>query len=224
MTKRASTLILLVAISLTGTILAIAIPATPPLISLSEGKDPVNQTRSIRISLAERKPEQAPSETARPKEEPIPEPEEKPEPEPEPEPEPVSVPIPAEETSKSETSAKTKSPAEPTPQSATEVDLLAGASQTTDTYLSKLVRHLSAYREYPRRARRLNMEGTPVVIFEFSRAGELLDYQLLQSAPYTLLNEAALDMLKVASPFPAVPDDMAGETFQFQLPVRFQLR
>jgi protein TonB len=48
----------------------------------------------------------------------------------------------------------------------TKKQLRAGASQKTDNYLSKLVRHLSAYRDYPRRARRLGLQGTPVVMFE----------------------------------------------------------
>jgi len=31
-------------------------------------------------------------------------------------------------------------------------------------------------------------------------------------------------MLKQASPFPPVPNDMTSRTFRFQLPVAFQLR
>jgi len=106
----------------------------------------------------------------------------------------------------------------------TKKQLRAGASQKTDNYLSKLVRHLSAYRDYPRRARRLGVQGTPVVMFEFDRAGRLLSYRLLKGSSHSILDDAALNMLKQASPFPPVPDDMTGETFRFQLPVAFQLR
>jgi protein TonB len=106
----------------------------------------------------------------------------------------------------------------------TKKQLRAGASQKTDNYLSKLVRHLSAYRDYPRRARRLGLQGTPVVMFEFDRAGQLLSYRLLEGSSHRILDDAALNMLKQASPFPPVPDDMASETFRFQLPVAFQLR
>jgi len=68
------------------------------------------------------------------------------------------------------------------------------------------------------------MQGTPVVVFEFDRAGRLLNYRLLRGSSHRILDDAALNMLKEASPFPPVPDDMTSETFRFQLPVAFQLR
>jgi protein TonB len=62
------------------------------------------------------------------------------------------------------------------------------------------------------------------VVFEFNRAGRLLDYRLLKGSSHRILDDAALAMLKEASPFPSVPEEMRGETFRFQLPVAFQLR
>ncbi len=104
------------------------------------------------------------------------------------------------------------------------MELRAGSSSNIDQYLTRLARHLSRHRDYPRRAQRLNMEGTPVVLFRFNRQGELLDYSLSEGSSHNLLDEAALEMLVAAAPLPAVPDDMQGETFSFQLPVRFNLR
>jgi protein TonB len=246
MSLRAHLFILLAAVSLTGTILLIALSTAQPQVTIPEGKDPANQTRSIRITLADQAPE--PESAAQPVGEsaPRPEPKKQPEPspkepapkpdpmpEPEPEPEPESVPVPAKKASKPVVKTSTK-PAEKavadlsekaaTPARLTKKQLRAGASPQTDSYLAKLVRHLSAYRDYPRRARRLGLEGTPIVVFEFDRAGRLLNYHLLQGSSHRILDDAALNMLKQASPFPPVPDDMTSETFRFQLPVAFQLR
>jgi len=248
MSTRTHLFILLAAIGLTGTILltalSTALSTAQPLITIPEGKGPANQTRSIRITLADRasEPESAaqsigkPAPRQEPKQLPDPTPKKKPAPKPEtklapkPEPEPESETTTADKPSKSvaQTSAGTaeEATAPESEQGAqpTKKQLRAGASQKTDNYLSKLVRHLSAYRDYPRRARRLGMQGTPVVVFEFDRAGRLLNYRLLRGSSHRILDDAALNMLQEASPFPPVPDDMASETFRFQLPVAFQLR
>ena len=213
MSKRAHLLILLAAISLTVAILLIAITTTQPLISLPEGKDPANQAGSIHITLADQASEPESDTPAQPADEPAAEPE------------PVSVPVSVDKISKpAEKAVARQSEKKATPAQPTKKQLRAGASPQTDSYLARLVRHLSAYRDYPRRARRLGLQGTPVVVFEFDRAGRLLNYRLLDGSSHRILDDAALKMLKQASPFPPVPDGMTSETFRFQLPVAFQLR
>jgi protein TonB len=105
-----------------------------------------------------------------------------------------------------------------------QVELVAGGDQAVDQYLGKLARHLSRYREYPRRARRLGQEGTPVVIFEFDRNGKLLEARLRDSSSHRLLDEAALELLRDASPLPEVPESMTGRSFTYTLPVGYKLR
>jgi protein TonB len=63
-----------------------------------------------------------------------------------------------------------------------------------------------------------------VVVFEFNRNGTLVRHSLGKSSSHSLLDEAALEMLKDAEPLPAVPDSMKGRTFTYALPVRFRLR
>jgi protein TonB len=96
-------------------------------------------------------------------------------------------------------------------------------SSQSDSYLSRLYQHLGKNRDYPRRAQRLGQEGTPVVLFTFDRNGRLLSYRITRESPHRLLDKAALDMLESANPLPEVPDDMTGETFTVQVPVRFSL-
>jgi protein TonB len=100
----------------------------------------------------------------------------------------------------------------------------AGSSSDVDNYLSKLSRHLARFYDYPRRARRLGQEGTPVIVFEFQRDGTLVRHDLRDSSGHELLDEAALNMLAQAAPLPEVPDRMKGQSFSYALPVRFRLR
>ncbi|GGC67968.1 hypothetical protein GCM10011362_15580 [Marinobacter halophilus] len=100
----------------------------------------------------------------------------------------------------------------------------AGDSADVDNYLSKLSRHLARFYDYPRRARRLGQEGTPVIVFEFARDGSLVHHTLRNSSGHPLLDDAARQMLAQAAPLPEVPDTMRGQTFTYALPVRFKLR
>ncbi|MFO7527982.1 MAG: energy transducer TonB [Marinobacter sp.] len=100
----------------------------------------------------------------------------------------------------------------------------AGSSSDVDNYLSKLSRHLARFYDYPRRARRLGQEGTPVIVFQFRRDGTLIRHNLRDSSGHELLDEAAMNMLAQAAPLPEVPDRMEGQSFSYALPVRFRLR
>jgi protein TonB len=105
-----------------------------------------------------------------------------------------------------------------------QVELTAGESSAVDRYLTELSQHLGRFYDYPRRARRLGQEGSPVVEFEFDRDGTLVYHSLHSSSDHALLDDAALEMLKDAEPLPEVPESMKGQTFTYTLPVRFKLR
>ncbi|WP_203299040.1 energy transducer TonB [Marinobacter sediminum] len=229
--------LLLVAVVTAGLILLFAIPQQP-ITQLAMGEAPSNTAPAVRISLApqqepqpEPTPEQPSEPEPQPKPEPVPEPEPEPEPEPvpetvpKPEPEPNTKPEPAAETSPREPSATTATDvAESTEPKNQQVQLEAGSSARIDEYLKQLSRHLSQHYQYPRRARRLGQEGTPVVVFRFDREGKLLELHLKTGSGHPLLDDAALEMLRDAAPLPAVPARMNGQSFSYALPVRFRLR
>lgn len=176
-------------------------------------------------------PEPEPEPEPTPEPEPVPEPEPEPEPQPEPQPEPEPTPEPQPEQTAPAEQVEQGPPAEAAGQEADDQDSQnavalqnAGNSADVDSYLSRLSRHLARYYEYPRRARRLGQEGTPVIVFEFSRDGTLVGHSLRDSSGHRLLDEAAQEMLTQAAPLPEVPDTMTGRTFTYALPVRFSLR
>lgn len=232
-------LLLLTSAIVTFGALALALPPAIPEINL-QGATSVNQAPAVRIRLASpQKPAPQPeTETfepePQPQPEPEPEPESKPEPKPEPKLSPAPQPLPESETLEEIVEAdasKSEEPSEDVTEKQAEkknasqqVELSAGDSSEVDSYLTELSRHLSRFYEYPRRSRRLGQEGSPVVVFEFNRDGTLVRHSIGRSSGHSLLDDAALDMLKAAEPLPAVPESMRGESFTYALPVRFSLR
>ncbi len=214
------------------------------------GESAVNTAPAIRIKLAgetapkpeaapkaepepqpEPKPVPEPEPEPKPELEPEPEPEPAPEPEPEPKPEPAPEPQPVAEPTPEPETAEAQAPSGEPAETATEQQSQAtvplqnaGVKSEVDNYLSRLSRHLARYYEYPRRARRLGQEGTPVIVFEFQRDGSLIAHSLRTSSGHQLLDESALAMLEQAAPLPEVPDEIAGQKFRYTLPVRFSLR
>lgn len=104
-----------------------------------------------------------------------------------------------------------------------DISLQTGASNELDLYLSSLSGHLKRFYRYPRRARQMGWEGTALIDFRFTRAGELVDFTLKGSSGHPLLDQAALQMLSDAAPLPALPDGVTGERFSVRLPVDFRL-
>ncbi|MBO6851330.1 MAG: energy transducer TonB, partial [Marinobacter sp.] len=206
--------------------MALAIPKNVPTLN-PLGEAAVNSTPAMKIALAgapRQKPVPPEPEELAAESRPAPEPEPEPEPELENEPEPEPA---AESPEQTDTEQKTDDTAEQSADNQRQnqqVELSAGTSRNVDEYLSRLSRHLSRFYEYPRRARRLGQEGSPVIVFEFNRSGTLVDVALRESSGHTLLDDAAMTMLAQAAPLPEVPATMPGERFRYALPVRFNLR
>jgi protein TonB len=79
-------------------------------------------------------------------------------------------------------------------------------------------------KEYPMLAQRRGLEGSGSVRVRIDRAGRVLARSVDKSTGEAMLDQAALDMVRRASPFPAVPPEYAGEGFEFVAPVQYRLR
>ena len=77
---------------------------------------------------------------------------------------------------------------------------------------------------YPRIARRRGMEGQPIIAFTLTRGGGLLRANLIQTSGFQLLDEAALEAVQQAAPYPEIPAELKTETYQFKLPISFILK
>ncbi len=214
---------LLVSLSLHGTL---AIWLTPPKPEPLEER-PHHLALSLVMPIGEETvaanpppPPPPPPPKRKPKPDPVPAPPEpptrKPEPiarEPAPEPEPPAAPQPAPPASP---------PADPAP--AVAVDEAPRDTAATIRYEQLLVAWLEKHKHYPRRAKRLRIEGEGRLRIRIDRNGNTLLVELEERTGNRLLDKAVLEMVQRANPFPPFPDDTRGQEMEFVVPVTFALR
>ncbi len=157
---------------------------------------------------------------------PEPKPEAKPKPEPEflPEPEPLPEPIPVE-------TLHDEPPPEPVPQPqvvqappVVPIALPPLDAVATARYEQLLVAWLEKHKKYPRRAKRMRIQGEAVLRILINRSGETQQVTLEQRTGNRLLDKAALNMAQRANPFPPMPDNDPRQELEFMVPVAFLLR
>ncbi len=91
-------------------------------------------------------------------------------------------------------------------------------------YEQLLVAWLEKHKKYPRRARRLRIEGEGRLRIVIDRAGRARQIELQQRTGNRLLDKAALEMARRADPFPPMPENDPREGLEFIVPVAFVLR
>jgi protein TonB len=96
-----------------------------------------------------------------------------------------------------------------------------GGNAAASDYKGKVVVRLRRAKRYPRQARRNNLEGTAHVAFTISRSGSVSAIRLTRSSGHAVLDQAALDMVRRASPMPKFPGDLSVSRMSLQVPVRF---
>jgi protein TonB len=91
---------------------------------------------------------------------------------------------------------------------------------TPDTQASKLAPYLAAWKRkvervgtlnFPSAARSAGLSGSPVVEVEIGANGQLRQAHVRRSSGFGALDEAALTILRLASPFDPFPTDLAGQ-------------
>lgn len=87
--------------------------------------------------------------------------------------------------------------------------------QARITWASRLMAHLEKFKRYPGR-----QTGTVGVRFSLDEAGNVLSYSVVSSSGSAALDQAALDMVRRASPVPAPPP---GVQKTITAPVNFSL-
>lgn len=160
--------------------------------------------------------------------------------------EPIAVQAPAVQTPSLTTSnaplepTSTHQPAEaelePTPESqinqkptiepeATEEDILLTAELlfAQQNYHSTLLRHTFKHIRYPRIAQMRNQKGSVRLSVTITTDGQLRSVQTLQESRYSRLNEAALDAVERAEPYPPVPLLLGNNDHTFTVPITFRL-
>lgn len=90
-------------------------------------------------------------------------------------------------------------------------------------FLRQIWEKISVARQYPRIARDRGYEGQPVVNFTVGKEGDLLAVFIEQPSRHSLLDQAAIQTVKDAVPFPRIPEQLKSDTMIFKLPITFRL-
>ncbi len=91
-------------------------------------------------------------------------------------------------------------------------------------YTGQVRQRIANAKHYPRVARRRGMEGQPIIAFTLNKGGRLMKVGLTQTSGHQLLDQAALEAVHQAAPYPEIPAELKTDTFQFKLPISFVLK
>jgi protein TonB len=87
----------------------------------------------------------------------------------------------------------------------------------TQDYFEMLQLRIYSFKRYPQGAKSNHIEGRVKVQFMLSADGALMDIKVIKSSRHQELDEAALDAIKEASPFPRPP------AYLFKMPVTLRI-
>lgn len=90
-------------------------------------------------------------------------------------------------------------------------DQFAGQGRQRNDYLSRVFRQLERYRVYPASARANNLGGRVVTRVTIRRDGGLIDVRIDTSSGVPVIDQAELEAIRRAAPFPPVPSNMPGD-------------
>ena len=83
---------------------------------------------------------------------------------------------------------------------------------------------LEKHKQYPAAAKMLGQQGQPVLRIRMDRAGNVKFSSVDKSSGYRLIDDAAMEMVKRANPFPRPPENYPGERLvEFLIPVAFKM-
>lgn len=97
------------------------------------------------------------------------------------------------------------------------------ARKAQQRYLGELMGWLAQHRVYPPELKKKKIEGVVKVRFAFEKSGEVTSISIAESSGNTLLDEAAVDVLRRAAPLPVIPDILGRDRLTITLPIEYSL-
>jgi periplasmic protein TonB len=97
-------------------------------------------------------------------------------------------------------------------------------SNSIPTWKKQVVGLLERNKRYPDAAQARNQQGTVELAFSLDRQGRVVSSKIAKSSGSSALDEATLDLVRRAQPFPAPPPEMAGAEVNLSVPIRYNIR
>jgi protein TonB len=103
-------------------------------------------------------------------------------------------------------------------------DTVASTTSAAERASVRILSYLSQYRRYPASARRAKLEGTVEIVVVLLPDGRLVQQRIAQSSGHAVLDQAALELLRRASPVPAATFETgAAAELELHLPIVYRL-
>jgi protein TonB len=83
---------------------------------------------------------------------------------------------------------------------------------------------IERHKGYPAAAKSHRQTGVVQLTFAIDRSGRLVRAQIAQTSGVAALDQETLATVRRAQPFPQPPPNMPGQTFEFTVPIRFNIR
>lgn len=90
-------------------------------------------------------------------------------------------------------------------------------------YVKEAIKLINKTVRYPHVAAQKGQEGSVRVTVTLNRQGEIVNIVASTPSEHSALTKEALAAIKRAAPFPALPNAVIGENFEFTAPIRFTL-
>jgi periplasmic protein TonB len=97
------------------------------------------------------------------------------------------------------------------------------AAQVASWY-RKIAKQVEQHKGYPASARARHETGTAELAFTLDRSGKVVTSRIVRTSGSAALDQETMDTVRRAQPFPSPPANIAGETFEFTVPIRFNIR
>lgn len=88
----------------------------------------------------------------------------------------------------------------------------------------KIALQVERHKGYPAAARARHEMGTAELAFTLDRNGKVVASRVVHSSGSAALDQETIETVRRAQPFPPPPANMPGETFDFTVPIRFNIR
>jgi protein TonB len=88
----------------------------------------------------------------------------------------------------------------------------------------RIAQQVERHKGYPPSARARHETGTAQLAFTLDRNGKVVTSRVVRASGSAALDQETIETVRRAQPFPPPPANMPGETFDFTVPIRFNIR
>ena len=117
----------------------------------------------------------------------------------------------------------TEQPTPPVPETTSPPRPRPSAAQVASWH-RRIALQVERHKGYPASARARHETGIAELAFTLDRSGKVLTSRVIRSSGFAALDQETIETVRRAQPFPPPPANMPGETFDFTVPIRFNIR